>query len=665
MTIYEFLNHLQQVKKLHENDFMALCPAHADKKPSLHIKDVEGHILISCQAGCQTEAVVQALDLQMSDLFTEAKPTAPKVESKLVATYPYKDEKGNVLFEVCRFDPKDFRPRHRNGGGEWAWNMEGVRRVLYHLPDVLLSDTVYLVEGEKDADNLCASGLIATTSPGGANNWRPEYADFLSGKHVVLIPDKDSPGYEYSRNAVQSLRNKARGIQAIILPGKAKDISDWLDDGGDVALLPTMMQDVNVLFEASRPVYSRDGEAIKWEKELQGHTLVFRAEKLSEERTGVHGRASITFDYQNLGWSYFNLERAEDRLRIANTAHKGIKGDFAKQYAAEDLRRDFDAFIGGLWQFHISQFAVEEMAGDANPKPLTFFLRPYLLQGGGTILFAPPGRGKSYTALLWGVSIDAGCTKYWPVTQSRVLIINLERSKESLTRRLGAVNRILGLPPTRSILTLNARGKTMAEVIAACRKAIAHYNVQFVILDSLSRAGLGDLNDNQPVNKIIDALNSLCPSWLALGHTSRANEEHLFGSIMADAGADIVVQLASEIASDGTLGVGWAITKQNDVPGNQQQIFALEFDDVNGLTSFRKAKSAEFVAIEGKQPGNMLDTIIDYISGLESGDATATEIEHNLGYSRATISKLFTKSGRFYLTKRIKQNVYYGVKSIP
>jgi hypothetical protein len=72
----------------------------------------------------------------------------------IVATYDYRDEKGVLLFQVCRFDPKDFRPRRPDG----KLTLEGVRRVLYRLPDVLKAvaegATIYLVEGEKDADNL-------------------------------------------------------------------------------------------------------------------------------------------------------------------------------------------------------------------------------------------------------------------------------------------------------------------------------------------------------------------------------------------------------------------------------------------------------------------------------------------------------------------------------
>jgi putative DNA primase/helicase len=232
-SIQDILNRLKNVKALQNGEHQACCPAHEDKQPSLNLKQEGDTILIKCQAGCPTESIVSALGLEMKDLFISnntLKPI-PVVSSKIVATYDYQDEKGNLLYQVLRYDPKSFRQRHKNGTGEWHWNMEGVRRVLYHLDELVKAsgDIVYVVEGEKDADNLWANGKVATTSPGGANNWKPEYADSLKGKKVVVIPDKDAPGYSYAKDVIRSLEGKASDIKVIILPGDAKDVSEWLE----------------------------------------------------------------------------------------------------------------------------------------------------------------------------------------------------------------------------------------------------------------------------------------------------------------------------------------------------------------------------------------------------------------------------------------------------
>jgi len=659
--IGDVLNKLQKVKKLGGNEFQACCPAHEDKKPSLTLKQEGDHILLHCQAGCSTEDIVKTLDMSMADLFIEV---SPKQEpAKITATYDYLDEDRKLLYQVVRYAPKSFRQRHKNGNGEWIWSMDGVRRVLYHLPEILTTtnETIYLVEGEKDADSLWNVGQVATTSPGGANNWKPEYAEYLKGKRVVIIPDKDVAGYGYARQAAKSLQGKAKEVKAIILPGESKDTTDWLETGGEIETLSSLEQDVSALFNNDKVRYQQEDERIYWDKVIGEQTIRFQAEKLSEERTGIHARITISLD-SPLSWSYLNIERREDRSSLAGAAYSAL-GEFNKEYSKEDMRRDLDAFCAGLWDYRTSIFVPEMLAGDDETRPLPFILHPYLLASGGTILYAPPGRGKSYTALLWAVSVDAGCNLFWTVAQTLVLFINLERSRDSVRRRLSMVNRVLGLPPSRPLLMLNARGKSLSDVMATCRKTVKERGVGLVVLDSISRAGAGDLNENQSGNRVIDALSALCPSWLALGHTPRSSDGHLFGSIMQDAGADICVQLCSQTIDNGTLGIGWELTKQNDTGRRGQEIYALEFGEA-GLKNIRKAKPFEFPEVEGKGTQSMEQTIIDFILEQEGADATATQIAEATGFNRVNVSRYLNSSGKFVETRKgTKNSIYYGIKS--
>jgi hypothetical protein len=91
--------------------------------------------------------------------------------SEPVATYDYTDADGELLYQVCRFEPKGFRQRQPNGEG-WTWSTTGLPRVLYHPPEVIKSQTVAIAEGEKDCDNLAKLGFTATCNCGGAGKWR-------------------------------------------------------------------------------------------------------------------------------------------------------------------------------------------------------------------------------------------------------------------------------------------------------------------------------------------------------------------------------------------------------------------------------------------------------------------------------------------------------------
>ena len=50
--------------------WVASCPSHPDKNPSLSIKGTsDGKVLIWCHAECETDAIVKAIGLEMKDLF--------------------------------------------------------------------------------------------------------------------------------------------------------------------------------------------------------------------------------------------------------------------------------------------------------------------------------------------------------------------------------------------------------------------------------------------------------------------------------------------------------------------------------------------------------------------------------------------------------------------
>lgn len=227
--------------------WQAPCPAHDDRQPSLSVTEgSDGAVLLHCHAGCTPEAVVEAMGLRMADLYPARKT---KSLGRVVVTYPYTDTTGTLLYEVVRYDPKGFKQRRPDGSGGWTWNLEGVRRVLYRLPEVLGAvregKTVYVVEGEKDVDNLRSLGLVATCNAGGAGKWLPDYSDTLRGADVVIIPDKDTPGRKHGAQVSQALHGVASRVRVVVVP-QGKDASDWLAAGGT-------LQDLEKLVLAAPP----------------------------------------------------------------------------------------------------------------------------------------------------------------------------------------------------------------------------------------------------------------------------------------------------------------------------------------------------------------------------------------------------------------------------
>lgn len=221
------------------------CPAHDDGRTSLSVTGNGGRLLVKCHAGCSQEAVIDAL--KSRDLWPKAERTpvpeaqpsrrrtaAPRRE---VAAYDYRDEDGALLYQVLRMEPKGFSqrapdPAEPNG---WRYRLDGVRRVLFRLPELLASGDalVFIAEGEKDANRLISEGLIATTNAGGAGKWQEEYTHILRGRDVAILPDNDEQGRAHAQKVASALQGTAKSIRIVELPDLPPkgDVSDWLESG--------------------------------------------------------------------------------------------------------------------------------------------------------------------------------------------------------------------------------------------------------------------------------------------------------------------------------------------------------------------------------------------------------------------------------------------------
>ena len=213
MTIDEFLSLLENVKPQGAG-YIACCPAHDDRNPSLSIKEEVGKILAHCHAGCSIEKICDALNIEVCDLFEDSEKDNDR---RLVATYNYTDENGNLVWQKLRYEPKGFTVRRPTDDGGWEYNLKGIAPMLYNLPGVVQSDTVYLVEGEKDVDNLKELGLVATTAPFGAGKWDDSFHKYFTGKTVYIIPDNDKAGREHAEKIRRQLTGVASTVKVLDL----------------------------------------------------------------------------------------------------------------------------------------------------------------------------------------------------------------------------------------------------------------------------------------------------------------------------------------------------------------------------------------------------------------------------------------------------------------
>lgn len=225
----QILAQLRGVKKV-GNEWIALCPSHNDKNPSLSIAEKDGKLLLHCHAGCS-----------FKDIMKELKVDKPQVEKVITNAYDYCNENGELLHQVVRYEPKSFRQRRPDGSKGWIWDLKGITPVLYNLPAVIRgikhNQIIYFVEGEKDCGTLERNNLIATTMSGGSNSkWQPQYTETLKDAMVVLIPDNDDAGKKWANNVGNMLYGWTKMLKVIKLScglvyfrlKEGADVTDWL-----------------------------------------------------------------------------------------------------------------------------------------------------------------------------------------------------------------------------------------------------------------------------------------------------------------------------------------------------------------------------------------------------------------------------------------------------
>ena len=247
------------------------CPAHPDHNASLSVTPKDDRVLVRCHAGCTIDQITTALGLSKSDLFdrdpNRDTPTRRNGHS-IIATYPYTDEAGTLLFEVCRLAPKDFRQRAPDGQGGWTWTTRDIRRVPYRLDRVLETarqgGTIHIVEGEKDVHAIEAAGGVATTSPGGAGKWRTDYNPHFTGAHIVIVADNDRPGLDHAETIRSNLTSIAASV-TVVRAASGKDAADHLAEGHTLNDFINLDQPQRTLtFHSARDLLAATPPDFKW-----------------------------------------------------------------------------------------------------------------------------------------------------------------------------------------------------------------------------------------------------------------------------------------------------------------------------------------------------------------------------------------------------------------
>jgi hypothetical protein len=643
MTRPPILERLRGVQKAGAG-WLAFCPAHQDRdKRSLSIGiGADGRTLLKCHAhACSAEQITAAVNMSLADLAPTSGNGRP-LERRIAATYDYHAEDGTLLYQVVRFDPKDFRPRRPDGSGGWSWNLDGVRRVVYRLDELPEQRRVFLCEGEKDADRLNALGLSATTTPGGAAGWRDGYAQQIRDaavEEVVACRDNDDAGLRYQQTASRALARLGVSVRLLELPGLPPkgDVSDWLDAGGTRDGLLALAEAAPT-FDPTRPGPS----ASEPELRREGFDLAltfpdgvrFSLTATRDGREGVRGELTVTRDGRRLSWA---------SLALSSTASR------------EALRKKLEAVApGSPWGEYLEETAFRLTRAAREGEPLvtltgavtspTRELVPRLLyEGEPTLIFADGDTGKSLTAVALEVAVHAGIALPFglaPVRAVPAAYLDWETSRDTLEERLALIAAGLGIAPPPILYKRMTR--PLVDEAPALAAEFVRRGIGLVTIDSkMFAVGTVEGAFHEPITAFYNALRLFAPAAaLVLNHVTNdaaksGGPARPFGGAFAFNGPRLIWEAKRDPDVTDAVAIAFTCRKANNLP-RRPEPFGLRFEPSEGritVSAFNLADAAPQTVAGASLPYRIR-------LALATDDLTTAELADRLAVAKDTVGRV-------------------------
>lgn len=533
--------------------WLCYCPAHDDKaKRSLSVGiGADGRTLLKCHArGCTVEQITAAVSMNVADLAPTSSSNGHRASSppRIVATYGYTDERGELLYQVVRQEPKDFRCRRPDGKGGWAWSLDGGRVVPYRLHEVAEADRVFIAEGEKDVDALVGLGLVATCNHGGAGKWRQEHTRALVAAAVpeaIVLRDNDAAGEAHQRGVATScVAGGLALVKVLDLPNMATkgDVSDYIAQqraagrtdeeirAGLLALAdeapvfdPTSEQSTNTdSTPASEPTTAIEGDdyRITWSDAVE-----FLAVAPRESGEGLHAEVTVSVRGVVVSWG---------RLNLASTSmREGLVKKLDQAAAVIPWRERLELACRLVAERIRAGSPVIEIRPAPRPATDRDVIEDVLPAGETGIIYGDGDSGKGWLALTAAVSLITG--RSFPHLRPtrgglRVLYLDYEAAEAEIAARLDALCRGAGITLPPGMFLYREMFRALADEAARIRADVARHRVNFVVVDSMVPAAGSDPEGADATIRTLNALRSLTgTSRLVIAHVNRMDADRTSG----------------------------------------------------------------------------------------------------------------------------------------
>jgi hypothetical protein len=565
------------------------------------------------------------------------------VTSVEIASYDYNNAAGELVFQSVRYDPKGFSQRRPDGHGGWIYDLDGVRKVVYRLGRVLAADRIFVVEGEKDVHTLEGLGLVGTCNAGGAGNWGPdaEFSEWFHGKHVVILPDQDVPGWQHGNKVARNLAPVAASLKLINLPVATKDLTGWVATGGTREALDALV----------------DGSGM-WEPGAGGEERYGKTEPLPDviEKGQRHGRmVSLAGSMRKRG---AGEEAILGALRPENR-------DKCKPPLSDDKLVKIARSVSTLYEADVAPGGGAILHPVSAAELLNMHFDPYqwavdnlLPAVGVSILAGRPKKGKSWLALQLGIAVANGTKALGRFTtrQGRVLYLGLEDSPRRMKDRFSLLltddKSMVNVDLEYKLPSLNPEGHA---VIEACLSAASPPYALLVLDTFVAAVGSGRKGNTDPFREDYSEINMLREmarkhniSILLVHHTRKEIKgdssealDQVMGTTGVTAAADSIIVIARR------KDVLALVVKGKDTEISDELAIIFNLEDGSGWTVQGNAGA---VAITAERRA-----IVDLLK--TSGPLEPREIAERLGKVGATIRSslarmtqdgLLARSGKAY-----------------
>jgi hypothetical protein len=523
---------------------MSFCPAHRDGEKnggrSLGLSLQTNQL--KCFAGCKFGDILEGLGIEKGveeDVpeLDESEPVAPDIyydlydprDHSYICTKGRWDKtlksKKRFAFTKVQTGEEGYTNHHIWEGlnGEPVdelppWHWEGIGKDP--------NDWVIVTEGEKACAELTNRGLRSISWVGGSSQRIFGHADVLRGRRVAIWPDNDEPGALYAESLRDAIKPYAKKVVILTVPS-------WMPAKGDAVEFfahPEATSFDALLTQSVPLVEGIDDDYLVTIPDFSTSShVVFSFQNCTYQKMELWTEVTVELSsYESVGYSQrLNALSASARDQIVRSLKQHFDGvpinwTSIINVAVSLLRKEM---LDGMTAQSVASLPA---------VPATFLIDGLIPDGLPTVMFGDGDSGKSWMAMVIGLSIACGrdILGLGQPKMGNVLLVDYEMDSNVVADRVRRLARGLGLKDYSSFFYWDSRGVPLAEQVEQIRRFVRENDIKLVIVDSAGPAVGGPPEDAACTLGYFAAVKSLKVATLTIAHTPKniANPERPFGS---------------------------------------------------------------------------------------------------------------------------------------